>query len=152
MLPNYLRLIFCCLYVLEPGDVPVVAFTAGTSDIRTYDIDDPVIFDDVLTNVGDAYDAKSSVFTCPVTGVYLFTMTLLPGVDEVAEAIIYKENGVVSKVYASRSPDRHSQATNLSFVSCTKGQRVWVKAIVFDNQVMFHNMFTTLFGMLVAIK
>ena len=34
---------------------------------------DVYVFDKVLTNKGQAYDESTGVFTCPISGTYVFT-------------------------------------------------------------------------------
>ena len=51
-----------------------VAFSAYTiDDTRYYPYDPLVFFPGILTNIGNHY--ANSTFTCPVNGVYLFTLT-----------------------------------------------------------------------------
>ena len=40
---------------------------------KTYDV---ILFDYVLLNLGEHYDAQTSIFTCAENGLYLFSVTL----------------------------------------------------------------------------
>ena len=51
----------------------VVGFTARPSEDRIYNAITPVLFDDIIYNGGGHFDG--SVFTCPTTGLYLFSLT-----------------------------------------------------------------------------
>ena len=58
-----------------------VAFQAAMSELgaRTAELHTPLIFEHVLTNEGQGYDATSGVFRAPVTGTYLFTVSVEAG-------------------------------------------------------------------------
>ena len=47
-----------------------------TSDSENNLRNDVLVFNEVITDVGGAYDTSSGVFTCPVKGIYLFGLTL----------------------------------------------------------------------------
>lgn len=47
--------------------------------IHLYNKGDKLPFGWVLLNVGDHYDAETSVFTCAKSGLYLFSVTLYSG-------------------------------------------------------------------------
>ena len=57
------------------GYVPRIAFYAGLR--RPHEGYEVLRFDDVVTNVGNAYEAASGKFTCPMPGVYFFAYHVL---------------------------------------------------------------------------
>ena len=54
-------------------------FTAamGPGGTRSYSSSTKIEFPMVLANVGDAYDTASSKFTCPISEVYMFSVTVI---------------------------------------------------------------------------
>ena len=52
-----------------------VVFSVRLDDERTYDTNDKVIFDYVISNVGNAYDNVTGIFTAPYDGTYELTLT-----------------------------------------------------------------------------
>ena len=58
--------------------VPVYGFLATCSHhgIATYNAGDTIQYDQVLTNIGGAYNGAASEFTCPIHGMYLFSFTI----------------------------------------------------------------------------
>jgi C1q-related factor len=54
-----------------------VAFFVGLSvNIGPVAENSPVLFDRIVTNVGDAYDGQSGRFTAPVNGTYHFSVVI----------------------------------------------------------------------------
>ena len=52
-----------------------MAFTAYVDEnTETSGPDDAFVFNKVLTNVGQAYDESTGAFTCPISGIYVFTV------------------------------------------------------------------------------
>jgi hypothetical protein len=52
-----------------------VAFQAWRKQARTLNLFDPVVYNEVELNKGDAYNPQTRVFTAPVTGLYCFMAT-----------------------------------------------------------------------------
>ncbi|XP_069135406.1 complement C1q tumor necrosis factor-related protein 3-like [Argopecten irradians] len=85
---------------LQPGaSLPVaastgVAFSAYLSqDTNVQGIGNVFKFDNVITNVGNAYNPTTGVFTCPVSGTYVFMWSLEIFNTGFAHALLVK-NGV----------------------------------------------------------
>ena len=54
-----------------------------------------LIFDNVVSNIGEAYNISSGVFICPISGVYLFGFVTVRGYNlPVSELAIVKEGQV----------------------------------------------------------
>ena len=49
-----------------------MAFTAYATDAIYPASSSTVLFENVVTNLGNAYDPSTGVFTCPTTGTYMF--------------------------------------------------------------------------------
>lgn len=57
-----------------------MAFHANLgSSLNIQDIykEDTVVYDDVITNVGNGYDSETGIFTCRKAGLYSFSWTSL---------------------------------------------------------------------------
>ena len=64
-------MIFCLITAAGSSGV---AFTAS----RSYFFHSPIgliIFDKIITNVGEGYNNSTGIFTCPCDGAYVFTWT-----------------------------------------------------------------------------
>ncbi|KAL3864016.1 hypothetical protein ACJMK2_005728 [Sinanodonta woodiana] len=51
-------------------------------------LNQPIVFDKVITNIGDAYNNQNGMFTCIVPGTYLFTFSIMADTTEYVEAAL----------------------------------------------------------------
>lgn len=109
-------------------EVPAVGFTAYVSAGRRYSTNEPVIFDTILFNIGDAFDPISSIFTCPVTGVYVVTVSVASYSSGYAQVIIVKEGQKQTGVFADDVSGQISAASTSAVTACIAGERVWVES------------------------
>ena len=71
-----------------------VGFTAYASTSRYFDAGEKIVFDSIISNVGNGYDATTSTFTCPTAGLYLISLVIYSANDLYLEAVL-RQNGVV---------------------------------------------------------
>ena len=92
-----------------------------------------IVYDSVLINVGDAYDSRTGVFTCPVEGVYVFTWsTMSRGERQHCDAYIYR-NGVPSLVaFAYEDSSNNEVASNTEIFHLGQNDTVWIKTTTCD--------------------
>ncbi|XP_025932002.1 C1q-related factor [Apteryx rowi] len=85
--------------------VPRVAFYAGLKNPHEgYEI---LKFDDVVTNLGNSYDAASGKFTCAIAGTYFFTYhVLMRGGDGTSMWADLCKNGQVRGAAIKRDAER----------------------------------------------
>ncbi|XP_069125520.1 uncharacterized protein [Argopecten irradians] len=86
-----------------------------------------IIFDKVVTNVGNAYDLQSGTFRCAVSGIYVFNVHLLalPGQD--VDVKLVKNGSVVGYVYAGGESGTFDHGGNTAIVELAEGDSVWVQ-------------------------
>ena len=58
------------LFATEEIAFGPVGFSAYATDAVRYEDYDTVVFENVATNYGGAYDSDTGIFTCPVKGDY----------------------------------------------------------------------------------
>lgn len=68
-----------------------VSFTAYLSASTAVSSGQTVIFDRTVTNIGDAYNTSTDIFTFPITGVYVVMLNILSRSGEEARVAIQKE-------------------------------------------------------------
>jgi len=86
-----------------------VAFTAVVSprSLNLLGAGETIIFDSVITNVGNAYRNTTGMFRAPIQGVYVFNFALMmdPGFDEYIELV--KDGIHVMRNYGHASGSTH---------------------------------------------
>ena len=107
-----------------------MAFTSSLTGKTSYS-NEKIIFNQVLTSEGGAYDGSTGVFTCPSNGVYAFTWTVMTYYGRGACKVHLSINGTTQTLaaYASLagiSKSAHSQSTMTRTVRLSAGDRVWV--------------------------
>ncbi|KAL2087485.1 hypothetical protein ACEWY4_016313 [Coilia grayii] len=98
----------------------------------------PLVYRYVITNVGDAYNPNTGVFTAPVRGVYLFFVFLHAGghASNTAGVSLHKNGDHVVIAYAhqtSLSVNPSNGASLLLEVGDVVYVKLWPKAWVFDS-------------------
>ena len=90
-----------------------------------------------MTNIGNHYDPITGRFTCPWTGVYLFSLTITSENNFYAVIDIVKEGNML--VSAIGDDFDLIQGSNFVITECIAGERVW-SACKFENScVLFLN-------------
>ncbi|XP_033741446.1 uncharacterized protein LOC117328158 [Pecten maximus] len=103
------------------------AFSAQTSQ---HDVSlvthQTVLFQHVILNEGSVYDNLTGVFTCPESGVYHFSVTIMVFFNEQVETELVVNGNQVMVNYAAGN-QRYNQGTNSVLVRLDFGDRVWVR-------------------------
>lgn len=125
-----------------------IAFFAGLSDnIGPFKDNQDVVFDRVITNVGDAYDAGSGRFTAPVNGTYQINVVVSAQGRQKAAVMILKNGGMVATVWAESIP-YWATASNIVVLSLNTGDQVWL--MLLSRASYLHGyMYTTFSGFLI---
>ncbi len=118
------------LYDVVPG---AVAFTAVmTNNHTTTSERQPLMFDQVITNVGNAFNADESVFVCPDDDYYLFTWTAAANYGGTnSHTDLYMDSTRIKYMYLTRQDTDDASGTSggssLSIIQqCSMGSRFQV--------------------------
>ncbi|XP_069107912.1 heavy metal-binding protein HIP-like [Argopecten irradians] len=87
-----------------------------------------VLFPRVILNEGSAYDNLTGVFTCPESGVYHFSVTIMTFFNGEVETELVVNGNQVMLNYAGGNL-RYNQGTNSVLVRLDVGDRVWVRIL-----------------------
>ncbi|PWS23067.1 hypothetical protein DKP78_15095 [Enterococcus faecium] len=91
------------------------SFSTNTDrHIGPFQTDVTLKFDCVFTNIGNAYDKNTGIFTVPVNGVYQFNYHIFAGGDHGAGAKFFKNKDQVVAAYNHVAP--HDINTSQSVV------------------------------------
>nr|QBA18407.1 type 2 C1q domain-containing protein 6 [Littorina littorea] len=120
---------------LENSQHMAVAFTARISLDRDRNQQglplghqQTVIFNEAITNIGDAYNPHNGIFTAPAAGTFAFFLTQM-GVRFSGEIYLdIVKNGVtLDRVFAQGSTDSHDQGSTHVTTHLREGDQVWVR-------------------------
>ena len=100
-----------------------------------------LVFDDVKTNLGHAYNSVTGVFTAPTPGFYVFFVNLLVFPSKTMEAELFKDGTDIMEIYAGASTNANGPGSNMIVYDIDVGSKIFVK--VHEN---YHNTGETLNG------
>ncbi|KAK7099468.1 hypothetical protein V1264_003604 [Littorina saxatilis] len=123
------------LHNVENATSRAVAFTAKISSDRdrnqqgvSLGHQQTVIFNEAITNVGDAYNTQTGIFTAPVAATFAFFLTLMGVNDSTDIYLDIVKNGVrLDMVFALGSSDLYDQGSTLLTTHLRVGDQVWVR-------------------------
>lgn len=115
---------------LYPLSQPLrIAFTASrTANFAPGNLDQPIVFDQLHSNIGDMYDTHIGRFTCPATGTYVFLFHILKLAINVPLYInLMKNEEVMVSAYANDGAPDHETASNHAILPLFQGDQVWLR-------------------------
>ncbi|XP_045169099.2 caprin-2-like [Mercenaria mercenaria] len=102
------------------------AFTAGLSaHLTKLGKNQPIIFDNIVTNIGQAYSETTGMFTAPKNGVYYFSATVMSFSGQQLRTEIVKNGQSMVKTYSNDKA--HEQGTNGVVLHLNTSDEVWVR-------------------------
>jgi len=104
-----------------------VMFSAWLDNQVTLSPGQVVIFNQEVTNIGQHYSPSTGVFTCPVSGYYVFDVTVMGQKDEYAHLEISHNGARLATAWADDHMDNNSASCHVSVV-LTQGDKVDVWA------------------------
>uniref|UniRef100_A0A8C4E815 C1q domain-containing protein n=1 Tax=Dicentrarchus labrax TaxID=13489 RepID=A0A8C4E815_DICLA len=123
------------------NDVPKVAFAVslgGDGLQKTTSGSKTLIYKDVLTNIGQAYNSETGVFTAPIRGVYYIRFTANSPTNFPMSAVLYK-NDLQIQLIAHEQPSGEGSdtASNGAALQLEQGDRLslqlWHNTQIWDN-------------------
>ncbi|XP_047454114.1 uncharacterized protein LOC125015998 [Mugil cephalus] len=122
-------------------EAPKVAFAVslgGNGLEKTTNGNKDLVYKDVLTNVGGAYDAATGVFTAPVRGVYYIRFTANAPTDFPMSAVLYKNDLSIQLIAHEQSSGEGSDtASNGATLLLEKDDKLkmklWHNTQIWDN-------------------
>jgi hypothetical protein len=87
-----------------------------------------IVFDHVITNLGDGYDNTTGVFTVPTTGLYIFSWTI-EAYGRLTESILLVNGKQEGLSRAHEQSSYYDTTTSFAVLNLTVSDKVWVKVI-----------------------
>ncbi|XP_040828183.1 caprin-2 isoform X2 [Ochotona curzoniae] len=106
-----------------------VAFSAArTSNLAPGTLDQPIVFDLLLNNLGETFDLQLGRFNCPVNGTYVFIFHMLKlAVNVPLYVNLMKNEEVLVSAYANDGAPDHETASNHAVLQLFQGDRIWLR-------------------------
>ncbi|KAK3104990.1 hypothetical protein FSP39_014809 [Pinctada imbricata] len=102
----------------------MVGFTACHSKGSTFAAYQTIIYDHIITNIGNAYDVRDGEFNVPYDGLYTFTVTGMAYSNTEMYFTLLKNGVYVQKMYSNLdTSDTSAFTTNLYLQA---GDAIWV--------------------------
>ncbi|WAQ94643.1 C1QC-like protein [Mya arenaria] len=87
----------------------------------------PLKFDDVVTNIGGAYDTQTGIYTAPVTGTYMFTLNAVCAARNFLHLAIYKNDAPAFNVICDDlKGDIQHQGGGTTILRLQRGDKIYV--------------------------
>lgn len=86
----------------------------------------PILFPTTITNEGNGYDSKTSVFKAPTRGLYFFSANLMSHYNEDFEAQLVKDGIVLVYAFVGNG-DTHGVGTLSGVLFLEAGNDVWIR-------------------------
>ena len=94
----------------------------------------PIIFESVKQNFGNAYDTQLGAFICPKSGLYFFSLTIMSHAGQALETKIVVNGSTIAYAYAGAATNLNT-GTKSVIVPLQVGDRVWVEFNSGDNSI-----------------
>lgn len=82
-----------------------------------------IVFENVVTNLGSAYNNSQGVFVAPVSGLYLITTSVLSRQNEEFWAAVVVNGAVIARLNGRGTDGRHGTGTQTMILALQKGKR-----------------------------
>ena len=129
-----------------------IAFSArlDTQDVTVH-AGQYIPFDQIVTNIGNAFHSHSKVFIAPVSGVYVFSVSVISEDNHFIEADLVKNDGRVARVFGYGSPGEvKSQGSVTTVIELISNDEVAVKHMLPQSTVLHGNGYTSFSGYLLS--
>lgn len=103
-----------------------MAFTAAVTTTSTTWNSGTLVFDAIISNVGNGYNPRTGVFTAPMNGAYVFYVSCIEYERQDLRLEIVLNNVSKVRTLAYGGTD-YQTGTNMVVLNLREGDNVWVK-------------------------
>lgn len=126
------------------NETPVAFFATMVKHLEHAGIQQPFVFEHVITNVGNAYHGHIGSFIAPVAGTYVFSTTLVSFYHVNAHAQFVKNGQPITTLYVSGGESGHDTTSQTIVLNLHKGDDVGIHNV--DNDKSFYGSNHSLFS------
>ena len=123
---DYVQVFYECLQDDVTGPVGFTAY-ADTGKKTTYNYNDVIVFDDVISNYGGHYNPKTSSFVCPADGVYMISVHVLARKSEDVVADIMQNRDKLVGVQLDGLKRQYDGDGGTIVVQGSRGDVMWIR-------------------------
>ncbi|XP_041374212.1 complement C1q-like protein 4 [Gigantopelta aegis] len=105
-----------------------VAFSVGLTHHLNLTGSQTVVYDEIITNIGAAYDLDSGFFKCPMSGIYVFQFHALSRSDRTVYLQLHHNYNYVVSIW-SHTNGEFAAGGNSAILHLTKGDTVSIKSV-----------------------
>ena len=122
------------------NETPVAFLATLTDHAQNLGANQNVAFDNVVTDIGDAYNAHGGIFIAPVSGIYIFSTTIMSS-HKTNSHFALKRNGTrVTQLYYHGNALYAYDTTGVTVVlELTKGDDISIVNLDADKDVHGHH-------------
>ena len=121
----------------------MVAFHATLkTSVQHVGVQQMVHFDNVITNIGNAYNPHFGAFVAPVSGVYVFHTTITGYGHHVLHVSIVKNNGSVASFYIRGVESSFGNGSAMAVLHLNKGDDLAIRNNDADKGIHVYSMFS----------
>lgn len=114
--------------VVTPGPSALpVAFSTALTTTSTINVNQNVVFDKIITNVGNGYDKSSGIFTAPISGLYFISVSLFNFYHVSPTLELVQNDANVVDFYLDGSGHQNSGMSQSLILKLSKGDTVSVR-------------------------
>ncbi|XP_051257825.1 complement C1q tumor necrosis factor-related protein 2-like isoform X2 [Dicentrarchus labrax] len=128
-----------------------IMFTAVADkggNLGPFEADTTVVYNKVITNIGNAYDGTSGIFKAPVAGYYYFTFFYHAGANSKSALKLMKSDSCIVEAF-EKNPGSADNAGNAAFLQLNENDQVYVRLSP-ENRIWASGYTTTFSGFLVS--
>ncbi|CAC5359558.1 unnamed protein product [Mytilus coruscus] len=108
------------------GTVMFSAYLSTT--INNPHVDQTIIFDKTWTNINNVYNTRSGIFTAPVSGYYLFSLTVTSHSFNTHVNLVYNGKGVVTLIADIHHANYYGRGSVTLIHQMNVGDNIWVSS------------------------
>ncbi|XP_059167019.1 cerebellin-3-like [Physella acuta] len=119
---------FACMELGQSDLYGEIAFTAGLSSPLNLLQNQIVVYNEVLTNIGGAYNKRTGVFKAPVAGLYMFQVHGAASNSSTLKLALGQNDTISVTAYNNMAGLGINEASNSAVLQLEKNDEVYVSA------------------------